>query len=331
MSPEKKPVKHASATDIERIVPIKEEAEKIFLSIPGVTGVDIDLKLIGGDITDIPSIHVYVAKKGIYASEHAIPSAFDGVPTDVVEMTFSHTSGAVSKVEPFVNSQRYNPCQPGANVSAWRDTTNYGTLGVIVEDLDNHKQSAWLGCFHIFCMDDTWPADKRLTQPAHGYPNVSANDVIGSVIRGEYGLVQMPGDPPSYVDAAIATISGRAVDEIPIGLFHQQRVKGGVNSVVGTDVQKYGATTGGTSGTITSTDLTIVFGTTTFRKQVKVGGPFCDGGDSGAPVVEWDDEDFNYWLVGMVIGKGNGPLAPCGVVTPWDQIARALHIGMPPA
>jgi hypothetical protein len=75
MSPEKKPVEHASATDIERIVPIKEEAEKIFLSIPGVTGVDIDLKLIGGDITDIPSIQAYVAKKGVYASEHAIPSA----------------------------------------------------------------------------------------------------------------------------------------------------------------------------------------------------------------------------------------------------------------
>ena len=67
---------------------VKEEVEDEWLQWPGVTGVDVGYKIVGGKKTDQPAILVYVKKKGRYLLQHEIPKTVGEVPTDVIERTF---------------------------------------------------------------------------------------------------------------------------------------------------------------------------------------------------------------------------------------------------
>jgi hypothetical protein len=77
-----------SPDDPERVAAVKTAWEDRLLANPNVTGVDIDLKMVGGQYVGTPSIVLYVAKKGVFAESDRIPATLDGVPTDVVEMEF---------------------------------------------------------------------------------------------------------------------------------------------------------------------------------------------------------------------------------------------------
>ncbi len=75
-------------SETERIREIKTRAESDLLKIPGVTGIDIGYKKVGGRNTAILAIRVYVEKKGDVAENQSIPSEIEGVPTDVIERKF---------------------------------------------------------------------------------------------------------------------------------------------------------------------------------------------------------------------------------------------------
>ena len=68
---------------------IKKEVEADLLKRPGVTGVDINYKFIGGKKTDVSAIVVYVAHKCKVPEGERIPTEIQDVPTDVVERSFS--------------------------------------------------------------------------------------------------------------------------------------------------------------------------------------------------------------------------------------------------
>lgn len=75
----------------EEIRRIKARVEGDLLKIPGVTGVDIGYKQVGGKKSDVLAIRVYVrSKKPADAVPPAelIPPTIDGVPTDVIERDF---------------------------------------------------------------------------------------------------------------------------------------------------------------------------------------------------------------------------------------------------
>ena len=76
-------------TGLEEIRRVKEEVEKELLKIPGVTGVDIGYKYVGGKKTDVLSIRFYVEKKKKDVPEkEMIPKKIDNIPTDVIERRF---------------------------------------------------------------------------------------------------------------------------------------------------------------------------------------------------------------------------------------------------
>lgn len=57
--------------------------------LPGVTGVDIGLKIVNGKKTDVMAIRVYVDKKMEDVDENIkIPKEIRGVPTDVIQRKF---------------------------------------------------------------------------------------------------------------------------------------------------------------------------------------------------------------------------------------------------
>jgi hypothetical protein len=74
--------------NLEEIGRIKDEAERELLKRPGVTGVDVGPKYVGGKETDTLAIRVYVEKKKEVQGTNAIPKEIQGVPTDVIERKF---------------------------------------------------------------------------------------------------------------------------------------------------------------------------------------------------------------------------------------------------
>jgi hypothetical protein len=78
---------------LEEITRVKTEVEPELLKIPGVTGVDIGHKYVGGKKTDELAIRVYVKKKREVPEKDAIPKEIRGIPTDVIEREFVLHSG----------------------------------------------------------------------------------------------------------------------------------------------------------------------------------------------------------------------------------------------
>lgn len=77
-------------TTLDEIRHIKKKVEKEILSHPGVTGVDIGYKTVGGKKTDILSIIVYVANKhDVSPEEEMLPTEIEGVPVDVVQRSYA--------------------------------------------------------------------------------------------------------------------------------------------------------------------------------------------------------------------------------------------------
>jgi len=72
----------------EEVRRIKETVEADLLRRPGVTGVDIGPKLVGGKETGRLAIRIYVAKKKDVPDAEVIPKEIEGVPTDVIERRF---------------------------------------------------------------------------------------------------------------------------------------------------------------------------------------------------------------------------------------------------
>src|SRR5262245_36202288 len=73
---------------LDEIRRVKESAEAGLLGRPGVTGVDVGYKVVGGKRTDELSIRVYVKKKMDVPPAESIPLTIEGVKTDVIERTF---------------------------------------------------------------------------------------------------------------------------------------------------------------------------------------------------------------------------------------------------
>lgn len=75
-------------SSLDEVRRVRADAERDLLKLPGVTGVDVGYKRVGGKITRTPAILVYVKKKRDVPAQEAIPKQIQGIPTDVVERSF---------------------------------------------------------------------------------------------------------------------------------------------------------------------------------------------------------------------------------------------------
>lgn len=78
---------------MDEITRVKTEVEAELLKLPGVTGVDVGYKYVGGKKTDVVAIRVYVKKKRDVPEKDAIPKKIRDIPTDVIEREFVLHSG----------------------------------------------------------------------------------------------------------------------------------------------------------------------------------------------------------------------------------------------
>jgi hypothetical protein len=113
--------------DFEKIYSVKKNAEGRLLAIPGVHGVGLGAKYVGGERTREPAIMVFLENKkpaSAIPPHEMIPPEIDGVKTDVVQSTKPRLMGPD-------DSSRHRPLVGGSQIQGGGSLRLGGTLGCI--------------------------------------------------------------------------------------------------------------------------------------------------------------------------------------------------------
>ena len=314
-----------------RVVPVKQAVEDALIDLPGVTGVGVGWKQVGGVETDVMAIRVFVRSKGTYDPANEIPGEVEGVPTDVIECEF--LPEVTHRSLPDDDTKRYDPVVGGGSCAPARETYA-GTLGVLVRD-NATSQLRFLSNWHVLCGDPSWSSpgvDRRITQPAIMDGGKAQTDVIGNVVAGIIGQVVIPFGYDLYVDCALCDLSGARAANSSINRVGT--LTGVETPVVGDLVRKYGRSTGFTYGVVQDTNFTISvyfpsLGYVRMYYQYCITAPapgmppFTQPGDSGAVVVDNENRAIALHCAG-----GTSGTVAYSVCNPMYMVLKALNVSL---
>ena len=277
-----------------------------------IHAIGVGRKIRGGKETDEICVRFFVARKVPAESlpPHALlPAELDTgrgipIPTDVVE------GGPFYEEE---NSARIRPARPGTSLGSTNAT---GTFGAIV--IDTHGAQMILSNNHILADNNTYPIGGVIIQQGEADGGHAPADTIATLER----FAPKFPDRTNYVDAAIARptradlISGPPLNGVPAPSPAQRAVAlhiGGGNGAkwgcpivtalealgvtlphggstvppeLGMAIQKTGATTERTSGTIGTVSATVTIGAYTYNDLIGYDETMTAPGDSGSVIVE---------------------------------------------
>jgi hypothetical protein len=303
---------------VDELIAIKERVEAQFLSAPGVTGVDVGYKEVGGQPTDQVAIRVHVAQKtDNVPDDQRVPGEIEGAVTDVLERRYEPQVLAqeVATVAPLADSTHYATLEGGISMGPSRVINGSifaGTLGAIVIDNATNQHAA-LTNFHVACVDNTFHTGDRMVQPSRLDTGVVPADEFGSLARETLS---------ANVDGAVISIDAGRPNQcqiVDIGL-----VRGTAVATLGMAVRKRGRTTLLTYGTVDGLSFSVNIdygdgiGVKTLTNQISIAADttrnplFSDHGDSGSVIV--NDAGF---VVGLLF-------AGAGTSTVANQIAAVL-------
>jgi hypothetical protein len=310
---------------VDEVIAIKERVEAQFLGAPGVTGVDVGYKEVGGQPTGEVSIRVHVAQKtdGV-PDDQRVPAEIEGVTTDVLERRYEPQVLAqqATTVAPQADTTHYATLEGGVSMGPSRTVNGFifaGTLGAIVIDNATNQHAA-LTNFHVACVDNTFSIGDRMVQPSRIDTGVVPTDEFGSLVRETLS---------ANVDGAVISIdSGRSsqCQVADIGL-----VRGTTAATLGMPVRKRGRTTLLTYGSVDGLAFSVNIdygdgiGVRTLTNQISIAADttrnplFSDHGDSGSVIV--NDSGF---VVGLLFaGAGTSTVA-----NPIAAVLSELNISM---
>ena len=178
----------------------------------------------------------------------------------------------------------HRPPFPGISVGHYKVTA--GTLGCFVQDEAGKEYI--LSNNHVLANTDFSYWMDPILQPGKLDGGNRRKNIIASLAY----VVPLSRTAPNYMDAAIALIENDLNPEYSI--YKKGRVAGMVLPDNKMKVEKWGRTTGHTTGAITTRnlDIQVDFGKETieFHDQFEIKGGrgtmFCDGGDSGSLILE---------------------------------------------
>lgn len=297
---------------IAEVVQVKEAVEDSLLKLPGVTGVDVGYKEVGGKPTGEVAIRVLVAQKKPPKSvpeDQQIPPEINGVKTDVIERRFvlhQRNRVRVKDIALQADTTHYASLKGGISIGPCRAVNGYvyaGTLGAVVKD-NTTGQTMLLSNFHVMCIDNGWHVGDQMTQPSRVDTGSCPSDVVGTLQRAVLS---------ASVDGAICSVSARttACEIQEIGA-----VTGTAAAALNMAVRKRGRTTGLTYGTVDSISLSVKIdygdglGERTLTNQIGVkpdpahNAKFGDHGDSGSVIVNAACEVVGLHFAGDDSGYG---------------------------
>jgi hypothetical protein len=246
-----------------------------------------------------PAVKIFTARQGV----GGLPSSLDGIPV-VVEVT-----GEISAIGPTATPGA-RPAQPSASVDPTAFFTrpvpigvstgnrndllylhNICTAGTIGARLTDGTTHYALSNNHIYAVTNLGTIGDPIIQPGQadlGCQATAADD-IGTLAA--FVPLQFSRRNSDTVDAAAALVTtstvGTATPPDGYGTPSSTTVSASVNLAV----QKYGGTTGLTTGTVTGLHATILVkyprhGFAVFRDQIQLGpSSFSGAGDSGSLIV----------------------------------------------
>ena len=230
------------------LLAVHDAATAELMQIPGVVGVGIGLKEIGGEPTDQICFRVYVWEKkspGEVPAEHRVPAESRGFPTDVLKVyNLKPNEGFVE----IVDATEHRPLTGGVAIFTktfeeggtlgWFATTVPGGANVVLTNAHVLWPGLWNGMPEKILTDTD-----LLTQPKYSKTCCCEYHVIGERI---FGIKN------NDVDCAIGTVT----EEKPSFIISNRstkrtlRVDGQDVAAVGDPVRKIGARSGYTEGTV---------------------------------------------------------------------------------
>ena len=296
-----------------------------FLDYPGVVGVGVGMKEVGGRQTDRMCLTVMVQKKlpaGEIPRKHLIPEQVRSIATDVLEVGKLRAHVVAEEGSPAhpvgdVYLSRLRPARPGSSIGHFREPT--GTFGAVVRDRETGRLLI-LSNNHVLANSSNGhdgrarPGDPIL-QPGPedgGTPK----DVLARLSR----FVPLFLDKANDLDCAVAEpLKEDLVDPEIIGLGP---VAGLATPTINMTVLKSGRGSGVTRGKVLAVNATVrveySVGLLKLQHQV-VCSRMSQSGDSGSLLV-----DANNRAIGVVF-SGSRRLT---VSSPIKPVLDALNVDL---
>lgn len=260
-----------------------------------VVGVGVAEKVSNGQQMGSLGVTFLVVKKFAkqqIEKDSLLPATYNGVDTDVVE---------TGLVLPTQNPRaRTRPAPPGSSVG-YQDPTGStvmaGTFGALVQDGNGRYV---LSNNHVLADENGLPVGSPIYQPGLLDGGQVPGDQIASLSR----FVPLQVAASNLVDCAIAQVADVAIATNAI--LQIGPPAGSMPAAMNMPVEKFGRTSGFTTGTIMSIAMSVTvaydMGSLTFTDQIWIQGqggtPFSAAGDSGSLVLDRSSSN----AVGLLFG-----------------------------
>lgn len=182
---------------------IKDRAAERFMKLPHVNAVGIGARERRAAYTGEIAIKVYVTrKKPIHEvpPDELIPDSFEGILTDVVQMSPVKHQAAVPGVESipiFPDINAFDPLRGGISLSTEGQDIGIGTLGCMLRDKEDGSAMYALTNFHVIALDGKLSRSARVSHPST--PGFTFDPDVA------FGIVSDGGEP-GIRDAAIVRL-----------------------------------------------------------------------------------------------------------------------------
>jgi hypothetical protein len=273
------------------------------LQIKGVIGTAIGLGSSGD-----AEVQVYTKAPGV----RGLPASLDGVPVSVVVTGEIRALPAVAgaPVQP-VTGIHIDPTGSFTRpVPIGVSTGNQGecSCGTIAARVKTGNTIYALSNNHIYALENEAPLGSNLLQPGRYDLNCASgsNALLGTLRK--FVTIQFSTTANNRVDAALASATtatlGKSTPSDGYGTPSVTTMVAGLNQVV----QKYGRTTGLTTGNVVGLNATLYVeyasGTARFTGQITIKGKgqFSRAGDSGSLIVDMNRRPVGLLFAGSLSG-----------------------------
>ena len=268
---------------LAKVQAVKEAREEELLAKGNVVGVGLGYKEKGGKETSELCVMVFVEKKVLekdkIAEDDLVPSTYDKIKTDVME---------VGEIEALSFTSRMRPVKPGYSIGHYKITA--GTFGCLVREVCTPCRILILSNNHVLANSNAASIGDPVLQPGRYDGGTYPADMVARL--SNFVPIYF-GNPLQYnlVDAAVALPIDQR--QLIASIINLGIPKGTVEATLGMDVVKSGRTTQTTAGVVKGVDVTVAVGygtsgTAYFRNQI-ITTNMSQGGDSGSLLLSRDE------------------------------------------